>query len=72
MAGGGRRGLAHLAALADFPDLSKTEVFVCDLLINRCRGTRCARRAVLAPIGFSPDAFSIVKPANELEVSCLP
>jgi CDP-4-dehydro-6-deoxyglucose reductase, E3 len=68
----GRRGLVHLAALTDFPDLREPEVFVCgppglvDVAERDCSASG------LSPERFYADAFSIVKPLGSLEVSCPP
>ena len=58
----GRRGLVHLAALSDFPDLKNAEVFVCGPPGLVGAAERDCRTSGLSADSFYADVFSIVRP----------
>jgi CDP-4-dehydro-6-deoxyglucose reductase len=68
----GRRGLVHVAALTDFPDLREAEVFVCGPPGLVDAAERDCLASGLISERFYADAFTIAKPPNVLEVSCHP
>jgi CDP-4-dehydro-6-deoxyglucose reductase len=58
----GRRGLVHLAALSDFPDLKNAEVFVCGPPGLVDAAERDCRTSGLSTDRLYAGAFSIVRP----------
>jgi CDP-4-dehydro-6-deoxyglucose reductase len=68
----GRRGLVHLVALSDFPDLRSADVFVCGPpgLVDAAK--RDCLASGLSADRFYADAFSIAKPPVNFEASCQP